>query len=179
MPPQRHRSRCHPVLGRENSNHDRTALSGRQCNAPVNSLKARGESTGAGRSLATDCRKSSQISILSYGAKGVEAKALVCYICFMKRDEAINRLQQHEADLKRLGVEHLYMFGSTARGEAKDDSDVDLFFDYEKGKFGLFELMDVKEYAAGILGRKTDIMTRDSLHRMLREKIESTAVRVF
>jgi uncharacterized protein len=52
----------------------------------------------------------------------------------MKRDEAINRLQQHEADLKRLGVERLYMFGSIARGEARDDSDVDLFFDYEKGK---------------------------------------------
>ena len=97
----------------------------------------------------------------------------------MKRDEAISRLQQHEAELKRLGVEHLYMFGSTARGEAKDDSDVDLFFDCKKGKLGLFELMDVKEYAAGILGRKTDIMTRDSLHQMLREKIESTAVRVF
>jgi len=60
----------------------------------------------------------------------------------MKRDEAISRLQQHEADLKRLGVEHLYLFGSTARGEAKDDSDVDLFFDYEKGKLGLFELME-------------------------------------
>jgi predicted nucleotidyltransferase len=45
----------------------------------------------------------------------------------MKRDEAISRLQQHEADLRRLGVEHLYMFGSTARGEANDDSDVDLF----------------------------------------------------
>ena len=89
----------------------------------------------------------------------------------MKRDEAISRLQQHEADLKRLGVGHLYLFGSTARGEARDDSDVDLFFDYEKGKLGLFELMDVKEYAAGILGRKTDIMTRDSLHKMLREKI--------
>jgi predicted nucleotidyltransferase len=43
----------------------------------------------------------------------------------MNRDEAISRLQQHEADLKRLGVEHLYMFGSTARGEAGDDSDVD------------------------------------------------------
>jgi predicted nucleotidyltransferase len=63
----------------------------------------------------------------------------------MKRDEATSRLQQHEADLKRLGVEHLYMVGSTARGEANDDSDVDLFFDYEKGKLGLFELMDVKK----------------------------------
>jgi hypothetical protein len=58
----------------------------------------------------------------------------LCYRIAMKRDEAISRLKQHEADLKRLGVEHLYMFGSTVRGEAKDDSDVDLFFDYQKGK---------------------------------------------
>jgi predicted nucleotidyltransferase len=97
----------------------------------------------------------------------------------MERDEAISLLQQHEVDLKRLGVEHLYMFGSTARGEAGLDSDVDLFFDYQKGKLGVYELMDVKEYASGILGRKTDIMTRDSLHKTLREAIEATAVRVF
>jgi uncharacterized protein len=94
----------------------------------------------------------------------------------MNRDEAISRLR---ADLKRLGVQHLYKFGSTARGEAKDNSDVDLFFDYEKGKLGLFELMDVKACAARILDRKTEIMTRDSLHMMLRQKIEATAVRVF
>jgi predicted nucleotidyltransferase len=97
----------------------------------------------------------------------------------MKREEAISRLQQHEADLRRLGVEHLYLFGSTARDEAKDESDVDLFFDYEKGKFGLFELMDVKDFTAHILGRKTDIMTRDSLHKMMRPAIEASAVRVF
>jgi predicted nucleotidyltransferase len=97
----------------------------------------------------------------------------------MKRDEAIGRLKAHEAELKRLGVERLYLFGSTARGDATESSDVDLFFDYEKGKFGLFELMDVKEYAAGILGRPTDIMTRDSLHKAIRQRVEATAVRVF
>jgi uncharacterized protein len=97
----------------------------------------------------------------------------------VKRDEAITRLKDHEAELKRLGVGHLYLFGSTARGEAKDGSDIDLFFDYEKGKFGVFELIDVKEYAANILGCPTDIMTRDSLHKALRRRIESTAVRVF
>ena len=109
----------------------------------------------------------------------MEATDRICYNAGMKRDEAISRLQQHEADLKRLGVERLYLFGSTARGEATDESDVDLFFDYEKGKLGLFELMDVKEYAASILGRKTDIMTRDSLHKMLRQNIEASAARVF
>ena len=97
----------------------------------------------------------------------------------MNADEAITRLQQHEAELKQLGVQHLYLFGSTASGEAREDSDVDLFFDYERGKLGLFQLMDVKERAAQILGRKADIMTRDSLHHVLRERIEASAVLVF
>lgn len=97
----------------------------------------------------------------------------------MKRDEAISLLQAHEADLKQLGVQRLYLFGSTARGEAGDDSDVDLFFDHEKGKLGLFELLDVKERAASILGRKADVMTRDSLHPRLRKRIEASAVLVF
>ncbi len=74
----------------------------------------------------------------------------------MTRDEAISRLLQHRADLRRLGVEHLYLFGSTARDEASADFDVDLFFDYQKGKLGLYELMDVKEYTSRLLGRNHD-----------------------
>ena len=97
----------------------------------------------------------------------------------MKRDEAINRLKRHEAELKQLGVQHLYLFGSTASGEAREDSDVDLFFDYERGKLSLFGLMDVKERAAQILGRKADVMTRDSLHKTLRQRIEASALQVF
>ena len=97
----------------------------------------------------------------------------------MERIEAIGRLKRHEADLKRLGVEHLFMFGSTARGEAKDDSDIDLFFDHPRGSIGLFELMDIKDVAARILECKTDIMTRRSLHHVLRERIEKSALQVF
>src|ERR1700716_2555643 len=97
----------------------------------------------------------------------------------MERSEVIAKLREHEAELKRLGVEHLYLFGSTARGEAREDSDVDLFFDHPVGSLGLFELMDVKDTAARILGRKTDIMTRRSLHPVLRERIEASALPVF
>ena len=94
-------------------------------------------------------------------------------------NEAITKLRQHEAELRQLGVQHLYLFGSTARGEAGEDSDVDLFFDYEKGKLGLFELMDVKEQTSRTLGRKADIMTRDSLYKVLRVRFEASALQVF
>jgi hypothetical protein len=39
--------------------------------------------------------------------------------------------------------------------------------------------MEVTERASSILGRKADIMTRDSLHRTLRPRIEAAAVLVF
>ena len=58
------------------------------------------------------------------------------------------QVQQHEAELKALGVQHLYMFGSTVRGGGKPHSDVDLFFDHPVGSIGLYELMDVKDAAS-------------------------------
>ena len=97
----------------------------------------------------------------------------------MTRDEAIHRLHESQAELRRLGVEHLYLFGSVARGEAGEDSDVDLFFDHPEGSIGLFELMDIKEVATRALGRKADITTRRSLHPLLKQRIEASALQVF
>jgi len=111
--------------------------------------------------------------------KLIQAAPELCYSTGMDRNVAIAKLREHEAELKRLGVEHLYLFGSTARGEAREDSDVDLFFDHPLGSLGFFELIDVKDAAARILGRKTDIMTRRSLHPVLRERIEASALQVF
>jgi len=97
----------------------------------------------------------------------------------MTRDEAMERLRRSESALKRAGVTHLFLFGSTARGEARRESDVDLFFDYEIGKIGLYELMDIKELAVEILGVETDMIPRDGLNRHLRGRIEASAVQVF
>jgi predicted nucleotidyltransferase len=97
----------------------------------------------------------------------------------MRRDEAIRRLRESQQLLKRLGVEQLFLFGSTARDEAREDSDVDLFFDHPEGSLGLFQLMDVKEQATRILGREADITTRRSLHPLLKPRIEASALQVF
>ena len=97
----------------------------------------------------------------------------------MKRDEVLTRLRAHEAEFKRLGVASLYLFGSTAREEAREDSDVDLFFDHERGAIGLFEIMDIKEHASELLGVEADVMTRRSLHPRLKQRIERSATQVF
>jgi predicted nucleotidyltransferase len=97
----------------------------------------------------------------------------------MERAEVIAGLKEHADELKRLGVDHLYLFGSTARGEAQAGSDVDLLFDHPEGSLGLFQVMDVKDAAARILGCRTDIMTRRSLHPVLRSRLEASARQVF
>jgi uncharacterized protein len=71
------------------------------------------------------------------------------------------------------------MLAEATRGDAGDDSDVDLFFEHERGKLSLFTLMEVKERAAEILDAKTDIVTRESLHKTLRSRIEISALQVF
>ena len=97
----------------------------------------------------------------------------------MDKASALTALRAHQAELKQLGVEHLFLFDSTARGEARDDSDVDLFFDHPLGSIGLLGLIDVKAATSRVLGHPVDVMTRRSLHPILREAIESSAVQVF
>jgi hypothetical protein len=97
----------------------------------------------------------------------------------MDRNRVIAMLRAHEANLHQAGVARLYLFGSVARQEATRDSDVDLFFETDNPRFSLIELVDVQEQVSDILGTETDVMTRASLHPMLRDRIEAEALRVF
>jgi uncharacterized protein len=97
----------------------------------------------------------------------------------MDRNTAVAKLRRHAQELRAEGIAALYLFGSTARGEAGANSDVDLFFDYDDPRFSLIELVRVKERVNSILGGRADIMTRDSLHPMLKERIEASALRIF
>ncbi len=98
----------------------------------------------------------------------------------MNRNVAIDTLKSCAEAIKAHGATSLYLFGSSARDDARADSDLDLFVDYDPGKkFSLVDLVDIKLYLEDRLGIPVDITTRDSLHPMLRRGIESSAVRVF
>ncbi len=98
----------------------------------------------------------------------------------MNKREAIARLKRHADAVRALGATSLYLFGSVGRDEATARSDLDLFVDYDPdGKFSLLELVGIKLLLKEKLGVQVDVTTRDSLHPMLRDDIEQSAVRVF
>jgi uncharacterized protein len=87
------------------------------------------------------------------------------------RDELIARLQSHRDDFQRLGVRYLGLFGSVARGEATEESDVDVLVEFEGG--GNFDAyMDLKFLLEDILQRRVDLVTRAALRPGLRPYVE-------
>lgn len=97
----------------------------------------------------------------------------------MDRRTMIALLARHEDEIRALGARSLYLFGSVLRGEATDSSDIDLYFDYdESSDFSLIELVRLQQYLSGLLGAKVDLMTRGSLHPLIRKDVEATAQRI-
>lgn len=97
----------------------------------------------------------------------------------MTQHEALAILRTHADDIRRRGVTALYLYGSFAREEATESSDVDLFADVDYERFGFVPFMDLRQDLAVWLDRKVDFTTRNGLHQDLRERIAGSAVTVF
>jgi len=69
-------------------------------------------------------------------------------------------------DVAMLGV-----FGSTVRGQATDDSDIDLLVRFSKRK-SLFALARLEREMSVALGRKVDLLTENAISPYLRDRIK-------
>ncbi|HEX4079161.1 MAG TPA: nucleotidyltransferase domain-containing protein [Rhizomicrobium sp.] len=98
----------------------------------------------------------------------------------MQGQEAINRLRQGREILRAHGVRSLALFGSTARGDARSDSDVDVLVDLDDSrKFSLIDLSEIKFLIGDLVGARADIALRGRLRSGYRETIERDAIPVF
>jgi predicted nucleotidyltransferase len=97
--------------------------------------------------------------------------------CCMQRDNVLKILAEHRDELhQRFDVKSLALFGSVARGEATETSDVDLLVEFER-PVGLFHFFTVQHYLEDILGvAQVDLVMPDALHKELKEGILREAI---
>lgn len=79
--------------------------------------------------------------------------------------------------LKQAGVTRSALFGSYARGENRENSDIDILVDLPRGK-SLFDLVDLQTELEEALDKKIDVVTYKSLHPLLKDRILSEQVQI-
>ena len=98
----------------------------------------------------------------------------------MKKENVINTLVAHQAELKELGVEHLTLFGSVARDEAGPGSDVDLLAAFDETKaLSLLTVVGIQRKISELLGCPVDLGNATAVKPRLKPHIEPDLIRVF
>ena len=100
----------------------------------------------------------------------------------MHKTHVLNVLRQHRDELSKLGVAHLSLYGSVARDQADEQSDVDVIVDTPDGQApGLFLLARITDELERILGRPVDVISQRGLDhtKLLRHRAAADLVHVF
>ena len=96
----------------------------------------------------------------------------------MNRDDVLNVLRVHKGILsERFGVTELALFGSFARDQASDDSDVDILVRFD-GPTTSRAYFGTQFYLEDLLGHSVDLVTDKALRAEMRPYIEREMVNV-
>ncbi|VXB53230.1 nucleotidyltransferase family protein [Brevundimonas sp. G8] len=100
----------------------------------------------------------------------------------MNREGLVEALRSFEQKLTREGIEHMYLFGSFARDEATELSDIDLAFDvlpeFEM-KFSLIDQARIRRELSAELNRKIDFVERSYLRPRIGASAATDMIRIF
>ena len=91
----------------------------------------------------------------------------------------LDQLRAYKADIVTIAVKHgasnIRVFGSVARGEANEQSDVDLLVDLEPGR-SLLDHIGLMQDLEDLLGRSVDVATPSALHKRIKDRVMQDAI---
>ncbi len=93
----------------------------------------------------------------------------------LSRREYIKRIKAHtETIIEDFGVRSLCLFGSVARNEQNESSDIDIFVDMEPD---FLKVAGLKQYLESLLGQNVDIIRKHSNNdKLLIQQIEKDGI---
>jgi predicted nucleotidyltransferase len=92
----------------------------------------------------------------------------------MTRDEILKRVEENRAKIRGLGVRRLGIFGSYARGEQQETSDMDFLVEFESATFDNY--FDLKFFLEDLFARQVDLVVSDTLKPRIRASILKEAI---
>lgn len=88
-----------------------------------------------------------------------------------------NILSNHKDELNQFGVKSLSLFGSMARGDETNESDIDLLVEFNRD-IGLIEFCRLRRHLEEWMGKKVDLATRQSLRPEIEKSVMKETVNV-
>lgn len=95
----------------------------------------------------------------------------------IQKEAILMLLQNNQAKLKQFGVARLALFGSTVRGEATENSDIDVLVSFEKIPTSK-EYFGLQFFLEDLLEKPIDLVTDKALRKELRPHIENELIYV-
>ena len=90
--------------------------------------------------------------------------------------EIFNLLEKHRTEIRGFGVREIGVFGSFARGEQTEKSDVDVLVDLENHTFRAY--MDLLFFLEDLFGRKVDLVMKETIKPIIRNRVLEETVYV-
>jgi hypothetical protein len=98
----------------------------------------------------------------------------------MNKQDAINILIGHQAELRARGVNHAALFGSVARGEAGPRSDLDIMIELAPdASLDIFAYVELKNFIAGLFPGRVDVVNKEALKPYVRQSATSDSIYAF
>jgi predicted nucleotidyltransferase len=91
------------------------------------------------------------------------------------REDILNRRDEIIRIANENGIKSVRLFGSVARDQENENSDIDFLVEFEKDR-SLFDLVRFKQLLAEQFGKDIDVVTENSIHVEIREQILSEAI---
>jgi len=87
------------------------------------------------------------------------------------KNDIVTTIQENTKEIKKYGVKKIGIFGSISRDSQTTDSDIDILVEFEKGKKGFDNYMELKFFLEKLFSQRVDLVLQDALKLRIRDNI--------